>query len=64
MESETQTLTVEQAAKMLQIGRTAAWAAVKRGDLPVIRIGKSVRISRPALERLLAEAGRKPEQLR
>lgn len=55
MEPESvQTVRVEQAARILGIGRSSAWAAVRRGDMPgVIRIGGSVRISKPALEAML-----------
>jgi excisionase family DNA binding protein len=45
--------TVEQAAEVLQIGRTAAYEAVRRGDLPCIRIGRSLRVPRHQLEALL-----------
>ena len=50
-------LTVEEAAKALRIGRTAAYAAVRSGDLPAVRVGRSLRIPRAALERLLAGEG-------
>jgi excisionase family DNA binding protein len=46
-------LTVPQAAQLLRIGRTAAYEAVRRGQIPAVRIGRSVRIPRHALERLL-----------
>jgi excisionase family DNA binding protein len=46
-------LTVEEAAGLLRIGRTAAYEAAKRGELPVIRLGRSLRVSRHALEQLL-----------
>jgi excisionase family DNA binding protein len=46
-------LTVEQAAELLQIGRTAAYEAVHRGDLPAVRIGRSLRVPRHQLEALL-----------
>jgi excisionase family DNA binding protein len=47
-------LTVEEAAKVLRIGRTAMYDAVRAGEVPgVIRVGRSIRISRHALERML-----------
>ncbi|MCE5199568.1 MAG: helix-turn-helix domain-containing protein [Armatimonadota bacterium] len=55
----TQTLPVEEAAKVLGIGRTAAYAAARRDELPVVRIGGRVLVSKPALEKMLADAGRK-----
>lgn len=48
-------LTVEEAAKVLRIGRTAAYDAVRRGDLPVIRVGRILRVPRHRLEQLLGE---------
>jgi excisionase family DNA binding protein len=46
-------LTVEEAAKFLRIGRSAAYDAVRRGDLPSVRIGRSLRVPRHQLEALL-----------
>jgi excisionase family DNA binding protein len=48
------TLTVEEAARVLGIGRTLAFEMVRAGQLPVIRLGRRVLVPRPALERLLA----------
>ena len=50
---ERQTLTVEEAARVLGIGRSAAYLAAQRGDLPVIRIGRRYVVPRAALERML-----------
>jgi hypothetical protein len=41
------------------LGRNASYEAAKRGDLPVIRIGSRLRVPIAALERMLADAGRK-----
>ncbi len=49
-----QTLTVAEAAKALGVGRNSAYEAVRRGDLPVIRLGRRYVVPRAALERLLA----------
>jgi len=46
-------LTVEEAAGVLRIGRTAAYDAARRGDLPVIRVGRTLRVPRHRLEQLL-----------
>ena len=57
------TLTVEEAAALLGIGRNTAYQAAANGELPVIRIGRRLLIPRAALDRLLAEAqdeGRQP----
>lgn len=48
------TLSVEQAARQLGIGRTLAYQLARRGELPgVIRVGRFFRVSRPALDRVL-----------
>lgn len=55
-----ETLTVQEAARALGIGRGSAYQAVRRGELPVIRLGKRLVVPRAALERLLASAGQRP----
>jgi excisionase family DNA binding protein len=50
------TLTVEEAAKLLRIGRSAAYAAVHSGDLPTIKVGRTFRVSRDRLIALLQGA--------
>src|SRR5437899_1841151 len=39
-----------QVAYLLGIGRTKAFELIRRGELPVVRIGRCVRVSRAALE--------------
>jgi excisionase family DNA binding protein len=51
---ERQTVTVEEAARILGIGRSAAYMAVKRGEIPVLRLGRRFVVPKAALERLLA----------
>jgi excisionase family DNA binding protein len=48
--------TVEEAGRLLRIGRGAAYEAVRRGDLPAVRIGRSLRVPRHALETMLCLA--------
>lgn len=57
---ERRTLTVDEAARELGIGRTLAFQMARTGQLPVIRLGRRVLVPRAALERLLADpqAGR------
>jgi excisionase family DNA binding protein len=43
------TLTVEQAGQVLGLGRYAAYDAVKRGDIPVLRFGRRLIVPTPAL---------------
>lgn len=50
--------TVEEAGKLLGIGRSAAYEAARSGELPVIRIGRRWLVSKQALDRMLSEAGR------
>ena len=47
------TLTVEEAAAILGIGRTSAYAAARAGELPCIRIGGRILVIRAGLEALL-----------
>ena len=49
-------LRVEDVADLLGIGRTAAYAAVRAGEVPSIRIGRRVLVPRAGLLRLLGEA--------
>lgn len=49
-----QTLTIEEAAKLLGIGRSAAYNAAKSGEIPTITIGRRLVVPVPALERMLA----------
>lgn len=57
---ERQTYTIDEAAKILGIGRNSAFDAAKRGELPVIRLGRRLVVPRAALQRLLAEVTRPP----
>ena len=54
---ERKTVTVKEAATLLGIGRDTAYAAVRDGTLPSIRLGKRLVILIAALNKLLAEAG-------
>jgi excisionase family DNA binding protein len=46
-------LTVEQTAKVLGISRGLAFAAVRNGDIPSIRIGRRILVSRDALRSMV-----------
>jgi excisionase family DNA binding protein len=52
-DTERQTLSVEEAGRILGISRGSAYAYAKNGSLPTIRLGNRVLVPRPALERLL-----------
>jgi excisionase family DNA binding protein len=43
------TITVEQTAKVLGLGRTAAYEAARRGEFPTRRLGRHVVVPVPAL---------------
>jgi excisionase family DNA binding protein len=43
------TITVEQAAQILGLGRTAAYDAARRGELPTRRLGRRLLVPVPAL---------------
>lgn len=47
------TLSVEEAAQILGIGRSAAYEAVHQGQIPYLRIGRRILIPRRALTALL-----------
>ena len=55
--TESLTLTVPEAGELLGLGRDAAYEAVKRGDLPVLRFGRRLLVPRAALDRMLEQAG-------
>jgi hypothetical protein len=55
------TLSVPEAGQQyFGLGRNAAYAAAKRGDLPTIRLGKILRVPIRALEQML-DTALKPE---
>jgi excisionase family DNA binding protein len=51
------TLTVRETADLLGISRWLVQQAVRRGELPVVRIGRRILIPRVRLQALLAGAG-------
>ncbi len=57
--SERRTLTVPQAAEILGIGRNSAYEAVKRGEIPTIKIGRLLKVPKVAFDRMLEGAGKK-----
>ena len=48
------TLSVEECAKRLGIGRNSAYEAVARGEIPIIRVGKRLLVPKAQLDKLLA----------
>jgi excisionase family DNA binding protein len=48
------TVTIEEAAGALGIGRNSAYAAAHAGQIPTIRLGKRLLVSRAALQKMLS----------
>jgi excisionase family DNA binding protein len=57
-------LTVEEAGRRIGIGRSAAYDAARRGELPTLRIGRRLIVPLAAFERMLLEAGSERRQER
>ncbi len=48
------TMKVEEAAKLLGISRAAAYRAVRAGHIPAVHIGRTIRVPRAPVERMLS----------
>lgn len=46
---------IEDAGEVLEIGRSAAYAAAKRGQIPTIKVGRRKLVAVPALLRMLGD---------
>jgi excisionase family DNA binding protein len=55
--SEPLTLSVDEAARLLGISRGLAYEAARRGDLPVIRLGRRLLVPRARLLELVGASG-------
>jgi excisionase family DNA binding protein len=53
------TYSVPEAGALIGLGRDTAYAAAARGDLPVIRIGRLLRVPKIALTKMLESVGQK-----
>lgn len=51
--SGTVTMSVPEAGRLLGISKNSAYAAAKRGELPVIRLGSRLVVPRAALAKML-----------
>ena len=49
------TLTVDQAAELLGISRSATYEAIRRDEVPHLRFGRRIVVPRAALIRMLGE---------
>ena len=59
--SERLTMSVVEAARTLGISRYAAYAAVKNGQIPVLKIGKRLLVPKVKLMRMIEGNDEKPE---
>ena len=53
MDAEHEYLKVPEVARVLRIARSRAYELVADGEIPAVKIGRSVRVSRKELERWL-----------
>ncbi len=54
MAAERLTLTIDEAARALGIGRNSAFAAAHRGEIPIIKVGRRLLVPKVAFEKMLA----------
>jgi excisionase family DNA binding protein len=59
-EESVETYSVPEAGRRLGLSKNAAYEAARRGELPVLRFNRKLRVPRVAFERMLAEA--KPQK--
>ena len=53
---ERRILSVDETAEILGVGRATAYGAIRRGELPAVRIGRRLVVPGVAIARLLEEA--------
>jgi len=58
--ADRKTITVPEAGEQLGLGRNAAYEAAKRGEIPVVRIGRRMLVPRDAIDRMLQRAMEPP----
>jgi len=51
---------VPEAGAKLGLSRNASYDAAKRGEIPTIRLGRLLKVPRAALDKMLEQAGFKP----
>lgn len=54
-EKEDRMLLVSEVAQRLRVSKDAAYAMIRRGEIPHIRVGRLVRVSPDALDRWIEE---------
>ncbi len=53
----TATYSIEEVAALFKIGRNQAYECARRGDFPVIRLGKTIRAPKALINRMLGVGG-------
>ena len=48
-------LTVEEAGRLLRLGRSSVYRAIERGEIPALRIGRRLVVPLALLEQMLGE---------
>ena len=56
-------LTVDEARRVLRIGRRQLYRAIARHDVPALKLGRSIRIPRSGLEAWLAASAERSESI-
>jgi excisionase family DNA binding protein len=57
------TYSVPEAGRRVDLGKNASYEAARRGELPVLRFGRKLRVPRVAFERLLAHPVETPDSV-
>jgi excisionase family DNA binding protein len=52
------TFTLEETASLLGLGRNQAYEAARRGEIPVLQIGRRKLVTKAALMRMMEAAGK------
>ncbi len=55
-DTKRETMSAPEAGHLLGLGISGSYAAAKRGEIPTLKFGKKLRVSRRALERMLTES--------
>jgi excisionase family DNA binding protein len=60
LEQHQRFLTLREVAELVRISRTTVYGLARSGELPTVRVGGQIRVSRDALEKWLADSTRRP----
>ncbi len=64
MENPSGVMAVQEAASFLGIGRNTAYEAIRRGEIPSVRIGRRILVPKMALQRLLQADASEPKGIK